>query len=71
MTGNDAEMIAAVVAGLVLGGTILKVFYRIFTTQTSHGARIASGETISQNTARILERTTLTVARLEERTKHI
>ena len=69
MTGNDAEIFGAVVGVAGLGVVGVKMFIDIFRQLTDHGIRIEKSDEALRDTAMCLERTSLTVAKLEERTK--
>lgn len=71
MTGDQAEIIAAVVAVIILFGAIGRSWAWLVSKLSNHEIRITSGETIAEHTARILERSSLQLAAIEERTKHL
>lgn len=71
MTAETAEILAALFAGLILLGAMINVWSGLVAKLKEHDIRITSGESIAENTARILERSSLQIAAIEERTKHL
>jgi len=71
MTGSDADVISAIIGSLVLLGGVGGAIIHIYNKLTEHGTRITHGEDSNERTVQTLERVTLVVAQLEERTKSL
>jgi len=71
MTADTVEILALIVASLVFIGGIVRCIVSLAARVSNHEVRITTGEGISKDTARILERSSLQLAAIEERTKHL
>lgn len=69
MTGNDAEIIAAMIAIALLIGGVVKGWMIMWGKIATHEVRLGVTETDVRDTAQILASLVPTVAKLEERTK--
>lgn len=69
MTGNDAEVIAAIVAIALLLGGAGKAWMIMWGKLATHEVRLGVTETDVRDTAQILASLVPSVAKLEERTK--
>jgi len=71
MTVDFVQIIAVVIAGLGFLFGVIQFWSSLAARLSNHEVRITSGEEISKDTARILERSSLQLAAIEERTKHL